>query len=128
MKTIQEIFIANLKRLRGERTQAVIAEIAGIPLRSYQNAEINGAIPQGPNLAAIAKAFGVPETHLFVDSVEFVPVGTSVPFLKMRAIELIAAFDEPEPLEGAITFLEGMLGPRALNDAIDQLKKFTEGS
>lgn len=57
----------NLRKLRGTRTQAEVAEMAGIPLRSYQNVEINGAIPQGPNLTAIAKALGVPETRLFLD-------------------------------------------------------------
>jgi transcriptional regulator with XRE-family HTH domain len=66
LKTLEEVFIHNLKRYRGKRTQAEIAEAAGIPLRSYQHAE-GGAIPQGPNRAAIAEALGVQETELFLD-------------------------------------------------------------
>lgn len=72
MKTIRDVFISNLIRLRGERTQEQVAEGAGIPVRSYQRAEY-GEIPQTPNLKAIAKSLGVPETHLFVDMEEFQP-------------------------------------------------------
>lgn len=70
MKTLEEIFVENLRRFRGDRTQAEIAERAGIPLRSYQHAE-GGAIPQGPNRTAIAQALGVKESALFVDFDEF---------------------------------------------------------
>lgn len=66
MVTLEEVFKANLKRLRGNRTQAEIAESAGIPLRSYQHAE-SGIVPQGPNRQAIARALGVQETTLFMD-------------------------------------------------------------
>lgn len=74
MKTIEEIFKKNLIRLRGERTQAKIAEDAGIPLRSYQHVESTGAIPQSPNRRAIAKALGVEESDLFVDLERYGPI------------------------------------------------------
>lgn len=67
MKTIEEVFSDNLRRLRGSRSQAAVAEMADIPLRSYQRAE-NGDIPHGPNRTAIANALGVQETQLFVDA------------------------------------------------------------
>lgn len=74
MKTIEEIFRKNLIRLRGSRTQALIAELAGIPLRSYQHVESTGAIPQSPNRMAIAKALGVEEVDLFVDLDRYGPI------------------------------------------------------
>lgn len=66
MRTLEEVFRANLKRLRGSRSQDAIAETAKIPKRTYQHAEA-GAIPQGPTRQAIAAAFGVPEASLFLD-------------------------------------------------------------
>jgi transcriptional regulator with XRE-family HTH domain len=66
LATIEEVFSRNLKTLRGVRTQAEIAELADIPLRSYQRAEY-GEIPQQPNREAIAKAYGVPVNSLFID-------------------------------------------------------------
>jgi DNA-binding XRE family transcriptional regulator len=53
LKTINELFSANLVRFRADRTQEQIAEKAGIPTVSYQRAE-NGFIPQAPNRAAPA--------------------------------------------------------------------------
>lgn len=73
MKTLEEIFRVNLIRLRGSRTQAAIAELAGIPLRSYQHVESTGAIPQGPNRTAIARALAVEEGELFVDRHRYGP-------------------------------------------------------
>lgn len=66
MKSIKDILSHNIKRLRGDRTQTEMAEIAGIPMRTYQNAEA-GSIPHFSTLAALAKAFRVPETELFLD-------------------------------------------------------------
>lgn len=43
-----------------------MAEAAGLPFRTYQNME-QGAIPQAQTLEMVAKAFGVPETRLFLD-------------------------------------------------------------
>lgn len=88
MKAIEEIFRANLLRLRGGRTQAIIAELAGLPLPTYRNIEVKGAIPQAPNRGAIARAFGVPESHLFVDLDEFMP-GSGSEISPMAAWEIV---------------------------------------
>lgn len=91
MRTLEEVFKENLKRLRGRRTQAEVAEAAGIPLRSYQHAE-SGIIPQGPNRTAIAAALGVGrETELFLDQ-ELAGGGSA----KARLLELVATFDEDQ--------------------------------
>lgn len=66
LKTIKEVFKSNLRRLRGDRTQADMASLAGIPFPSYRAFEY-GRIPQGENLAALAAALGVSETALFLD-------------------------------------------------------------
>lgn len=70
--TIREVFVKNLREFRAGRTQAQIAELAGIPLRSYQRAEY-GDIPQEDNLKAIARAFGVTPTRLFLDPALIAP-------------------------------------------------------
>lgn len=89
MKTLEQIFRRNLVRLRGNRTQAVIAEAAGIPLRSYQHVESTGAIPQSPNRLAIAKALGVNEADLFVDHSEY---GAKKIHSPREALKIIEAF------------------------------------
>lgn len=97
MKTIEEVFIFNLRRLRGSRTQAEIAESAGIPLRSYQRAEY-GDIPQGPNRQAIARAFGLDsETALFIDP-ELTGIVTAAEAWKIVGIELENRQSRPAPL------------------------------
>jgi transcriptional regulator with XRE-family HTH domain len=91
VKTIEEVFSENLKRLRGDRTQAYIAELAGVPLRSYQKSEAL-QLPRPDNRRAIARAFGVSEAELFLD-----PALASRPAAvpaKVRLLELIAALDE----------------------------------
>lgn len=93
MKTLEEVFKENLKRLRGARTQSEVAKAAKIPLRSYQHAE-SGIIPQDPNRQAIAGALGVPdETHLFVNLDAFMP---RHPITPQEALEVLArAISEP---------------------------------
>lgn len=66
MKNIKEVLSQNLRRLRGGRTQSEIAESAGIPFRTYQDAE-GGRIPRAENLSAIAKALNVSEVELFLE-------------------------------------------------------------
>lgn len=66
MITIEEIFAQNLKQLRGNLTQAQVAEKANIPLRSLQRLE-QGQLPHRDNLVALARAFNVPESRLFFD-------------------------------------------------------------
>lgn len=91
MKTLEEVFKKNLKRLRGARTQAAIAEAADIPLRSYQHAE-SGIIPQGPNRTAITKALGVStELELFMD-----PELRAKPSIRAQLFELIAGLNESQ--------------------------------
>ena len=111
MKSLEEIFRANLIRLRGPRTQAAIAELAGIPLRSYQNVEVNGSIPQGPNRRAIANALGVPESHLFVDPHEFVPVDVVDPItaLAIVANALHEARRRPTPAPPSTEMVQGAI-------------------
>lgn len=72
MKTIEDIFGENLRRLRGERSQAAIAEKAGMHVVSYQRCE-SGTIPHRPNLEAIIRALGTEEFELFVDRTHYVP-------------------------------------------------------
>lgn len=72
LRTLEEVFAENLRKFRGTRTQAELAELVGTPLVTYQRWEA-GSIPQGPNRAALIKALGVPETHLFVDWESFTP-------------------------------------------------------
>lgn len=66
LKTIQEVIEFNLRRLRGKRTQSEVAEAAGIPLRTYQDAE-GGHIPRPSTITALSQAFKVSETELFLD-------------------------------------------------------------
>lgn len=107
LKSLEEVFKANLLRLRGSRTQADIAELAGIPLRSYQNVEANGAIPQGPNRKAIAQALGVPETHLFVDLAEFSAGAASVTPSEALAVleKAINSWESPSTVDPRIARL-----------------------
>jgi transcriptional regulator with XRE-family HTH domain len=91
VETLEEIFKKNLVRLRRGRTQAEVAELAGIPERSYQNAKLNGVIPQAKNRMAIAKAFGVDELDLFVDPDRYVKnTGISA----LQALEVLTEFVE----------------------------------
>lgn len=64
---MKEVFAANLRKLRGNRTQAELAELANIPFRTYQNLEGGTYWPEYKNVRAIAAALGVPETRLFKD-------------------------------------------------------------
>jgi len=49
----------NLKRLRGNRSQAVFAKLCDIPQTSYANYELGTAVPGGEALYKIAVACGV---------------------------------------------------------------------
>lgn len=66
LATIEKVFAYNIKRLRGDLTQEVMAERLGIPLRSYQHIE-KGAIPKPKTRKAIAAKLGIPESALFLD-------------------------------------------------------------
>lgn len=67
LETIDKVLAYNVRKLRGKRSQAEVAEAAGLPLRTYQRYE-NGVLPRRRrHLVALAKAFGVSETVLFID-------------------------------------------------------------
>lgn len=66
LKTIKQVFASNLRLFRGKRTVEEIAEAADIPYRTYQEME-TGRMSRPKNIAAVAKALGVPETRLFLD-------------------------------------------------------------
>lgn len=66
MRSIKEVFSSNLRKLRGDRTQAEVAEAANIALRTLQKLE-SGQLPREENLMGLAKAFDVPETQLYFD-------------------------------------------------------------
>lgn len=92
VKTIREVFINNLYRLQCGRSTANMARLADIPYMSWRNAE-EGKIPQSDNLAAIARAFGIPETALFLDE-------SLLPAVELeRAIEMLRTHLERAPLE-----------------------------
>lgn len=66
---LEWVLSENLRRLRkarGFRTQEAFAEAAGIPFRTYQDAERGKSWPEKKNLEKIAAALGVAETHLFI--------------------------------------------------------------
>jgi transcriptional regulator with XRE-family HTH domain len=92
VKNIQDVFSANLRRLRGGRTQAEIAESAGVSPATYQRAE-NGVIPQ--KLADVARALGVAETDLFLDP-DLIPPPTATPDAVFELIKLLASLDDPQ--------------------------------
>lgn len=134
MKTIKEVFSHNLKHFRGSRTQAEIAEKAGIPVRSYQNMEW-GTIPQEANLDAIARALGVQPTALFLDpdySLDPNPIyaleiirgafesfyGGHVSPLRREAFEGLAKVDESQvPAILGLIHMALNVGPKEPSDA-----------
>lgn len=68
MKTIGEIYAANLKQFRGKRKQLRVALDIGISLAAYQRMEKKGTLPKSPaTTTAIAKYFDVTEARLFSD-------------------------------------------------------------
>jgi transcriptional regulator with XRE-family HTH domain len=69
MMTMGELLAFNLKRLRKERgwTQERLAELAGLSLNSVQRAEGRIRFPREDNITALAQAFRLPESELFLD-------------------------------------------------------------
>lgn len=66
LRTIEEVVAYHLRRLRGDSTQSEMADILGIPLRTY-NALENGQIPRPETRKIIAQKLGITETELFLD-------------------------------------------------------------
>jgi transcriptional regulator with XRE-family HTH domain len=65
--SIRKVFSFNLRMLRSDRTQAAMAELLGMPLRSYQRLESAEAFPQEATLEQITSKLGVTEESLFQD-------------------------------------------------------------
>lgn len=66
LRTIEEVIAYHLKRLRGDNTQSDMAELLGLPLRSYQYLE-KGSVPRPETRRLIAEKLGISETELFLD-------------------------------------------------------------
>lgn len=66
LRTIEEVVAYHLRRLRGQSTQSEMADMLGIPLRTY-NALENGQIPRPETRRIIAQKLGIGETELFLD-------------------------------------------------------------
>lgn len=67
LKTISNIFAANLKRLRkqkGIKSQEKLGELAGVHRQTIARIEL-GQLPEQVTITAIAKALGVSESELF---------------------------------------------------------------
>lgn len=126
LDSIEKVFSENLRRLRGERTQAEIAELAGVPLRSYQKAEAE-QIPRPENRRALVRAFGLKsETELFVDPDLFPSAPSPTPaealevlareigkpklVLSPVAAELVAAITDASGDEAKMALLAGRVG------------------
>lgn len=70
-----------------------MAELAKIPLRSYQKAESN-QLPRPDNRRALAKAFDVPESRLYLDpDLESPNVAISP---RLQLLELAASLNDSE--------------------------------
>lgn len=75
---------------------AAIAELAGIPYRTYQDIESGIRWPRVENLESIAKALGVPVTRLFRDEAEMPPEDALN--VLARAVNLGHAINENSPI------------------------------
>jgi transcriptional regulator with XRE-family HTH domain len=102
MKTLEEIFSANLKRFRSSKTQEAFSEELGIYTPTYKRYEAGVSIPQGANREKLIKALDVPEAHLFVDWEEFEPkTELSTLDVLARISRILAAIAaDPSLLEG----------------------------
>jgi transcriptional regulator with XRE-family HTH domain len=75
VKTIGDIFSANLRRIRKERgdlSQEDFAHSIGLIPVSYQRYE-NGVIPKGENMGILLDKLKIPEPELYVDRDAYVP-------------------------------------------------------
>lgn len=65
--TIEQNFALNLRVLRGDRTQAEMAEHLGMPLRTYASLESGTIVPQAETRAKLAERLRESEGRLFAD-------------------------------------------------------------
>lgn len=67
LETINKVFAFNVRRLRGNASQSEIADLAEMPLRTYQRYEA-GVLPRKKrHLMALCRALKTAETALFRD-------------------------------------------------------------
>jgi transcriptional regulator with XRE-family HTH domain len=95
--------------LRADRTQAAMAELLAMPLRSYQRLENAEAFPQESTLEQITSKLGVPEESLFQDqSAPALPrPADSRAIILGRVVAILAALDD-DKLRAALGFLTGL--------------------
>lgn len=67
LETIEKVFAINLRKMRGNATQADMAERLELQLRAYQHMEAGEVIPQAETRRLIAKNLKISETSLFLD-------------------------------------------------------------
>lgn len=94
MESIRQILGFNLRLLRGDRTQAELAEVLGLPLRSYQRIESGVAFPQESTLKQITTKLGVSESALFQD--QTAPALQTRSSLLGEIVTLLAICDEDQ--------------------------------
>ena len=92
LETIDKVLSFNVRKYRGKRSQATIADAAGLPLRTYQRYE-NGVLPRRrSHLVALARALGVNETALFLDPDLIKEAAASFPVTPDHALYVIRGF------------------------------------
>lgn len=122
MRTIREVFAENLREIRGNRTQAYMAEAVGISLSTYQKMEL-GNVPQAHNLEVLANGLGVPETRLFFDS-DLVTQPT--PEQALEVLATVVKSKPPAALPGTEDFDDQEI--RMLQAAVDAIRSQREPS
>jgi transcriptional regulator with XRE-family HTH domain len=65
LDSIKEVFASNLRRLRAHRTQAEMAELLKLPLRTYQRLEAAERFPREGTIKRITAKCGASEVDLF---------------------------------------------------------------
>lgn len=85
---LKELISTNLKTLRGKRyTQEKLAEIAGIPPRTYINIEGGNSWPELANIEAIAGVLGIKEATVFADPSLVIKAPRPTPIEALKIIE-----------------------------------------
>lgn len=98
--------------VRGDRTQAEMAEALGMPLRTYQRLEGAERFPQEATLEQITAKLGVSEESLFR-----IPKSKESPLLA-EIIAILPALDQPQ--------LESLLGTAKLFREVNTLLRSKE--
>jgi transcriptional regulator with XRE-family HTH domain len=117
LNTIREAFAFNLRLLRGNKTQAEMAEFLSLPLSTYQKLE-SGQVPQRGTMEAITQKLGVSEVSLVQLPGEAPPPSPVSPRLAAigEAVTILCTLNEFE-LDGVTAFLRGVAGTDAAASA-----------